>query len=409
MPTPERRVVGWDIGGAHVKACLMQRGEVLDVAQWACPLWQGLEHLDRVLDAAHERWPSLAAAHHAVTMTGEMVDLFEHREDGVRRIAERLAARLGAAEPPQFFAGDAGWCGAGDVARDWAAIASANWLATARHAARYTAQHSAQHPARHTVRQTAHPTDRQTAHPADPHTAHLAERPTTARANAAAGEGVLIDIGSTTTDLIAFRAGRVLATSRTDAQRLASGELVYHGVVRTPLCAVAPRIAWRGETLNVMNEFFATSADVYRATGELDPAHDLHPAADNAGKDAPATHRRLARMIGLDARDASPGEWLQLAHAWRAAQVAELAGQLQRVMEAHGLDAGATFVSAGCGDFLVADVVAQAVGPAAAERCIAYGTQVARVAHGAPPALARWAQVCAPSVAVAALFGEERL
>ena len=55
--------------------------------------------------------------------------------------------------------------------------------------------------------------------------------------------GMLVDIGSTTTDLIAFRAGRVASDSRTDADRLATGELVYHGVVRTPLCALARRIA----------------------------------------------------------------------------------------------------------------------------------------------------------------------
>ena len=84
-----------------------------------------------------------------------------------------------------------------------------------------------------------------------------------------------MDIGSTTTDLIAFKDARVLSHSRTDAQRLATGELVYQGVVRTPLCALAQRIDWRGTPHNVMNEFFATTADVYRLTGELDPAHDL--------------------------------------------------------------------------------------------------------------------------------------
>ena len=60
----------------------------------------------------------------------------------------------------------------------------------------------------------------------------------------------------------------VVGSSRSDADRLASGELVYHGAVRTPLCALGPRVAWRGAELNVMNEFFATAADVYRLTGE---------------------------------------------------------------------------------------------------------------------------------------------
>ena len=59
MPGLERLRVGWDIGGAHVKACLMHDGELLDVAQWPCPLWQGLAHLDTVLVQATRRWPAL--------------------------------------------------------------------------------------------------------------------------------------------------------------------------------------------------------------------------------------------------------------------------------------------------------------------------------------------------------------
>ncbi|HEX3142125.1 MAG TPA: hydantoinase/oxoprolinase family protein [Rhizobacter sp.] len=354
----EHGVIGWDIGGAHVKACLLQRGRVVDVAQWACPLWQGLEHLERALASARERWPAMGAARHAVTMTGEMVDLFEHREEGVQRIAALLAAGLPSPSPIQFFAGDAGWCSPERVASVWEQIASANWLATAQHAAR------------------------------------------------SCGEGVLVDIGSTTTDLIAFRGGRVVTSARTDVQRLATGELVYQGVVRTPLCALAHRIAWQGQELNVMNEYFATVADVYRLTGELNPAHDLYPSADNAPKDLIATRKRLARMIGMDARDAPEADWLAFAQAWRAAQVAELGGQLRRVIALHGLSKQAVVVSAGCGDFLVPDVLALAGG---ARRCLGYGSEVARVSPGSPnpETVAMWAQVCAPSVAVATLLDME--
>lgn len=362
MPQPERTVIGWDIGGAHVKACLLRDGLVVDVAQWACPLWQGLPHLQRVLLLARSRWPQFAVAMHAVTMTGEMTDLFEHREDGVRRIAAALAAEIGpsAASRLRFFGGDGLWCSADEARALWEPLASANWLATASHAAQ------------------------------------------------SLGDGVLIDIGSTTTDLIAFRAGRVLSRSRTDAQRLQTGELVYHGVVRTPLCALGPRIGWQGRQLNVMNEFFATTADVYRLTGELDAEHDLHPAADNAPKSAEATQRRLARMIGLDAREAAADDWLAFARAWRGRQVDELASQLARVIELHRMATPAVAVSAGCGDFLAADVLARA---GASWPLRSYGRDVARLAAGDSPAAgatARWAQVCAPSVAVAALFDREQ-
>ncbi len=375
MAMRERSLIGWDVGGAHVKACLMQHGEVQDVVQWACPLWQGLAQLAPVLQAARERWPGLDAAQHAVTMTGEMADLFANREDGVTRIAAELArsladpvpmARGSAPASVHFFAGDAGWCGVADVAAQWQAIASANWLATARHAAlRF-------------------------------------------------GDGLMVDIGSTTTDLIAFGGGRVVTGQRTDAQRLASGELVYQGVVRTPLCALAQRIEWRGRPHNVMNEFFATVADVYRLTGELKPEHDLYPSADSAAKDLPATRQRLARMVGLDERDGTADEWLRFARSWRSAQVAAIGGQLRRVIAAHRLGPDAVVVSAGCGDFLVGEVLASARAGSkdpSPGRIAAYGRDVARVA--AHPSAGRgaveaWAQVGAPCVAVATLFDKDR-
>src|SRR3954469_4032184 len=69
--------VGWDIGGAHVKACLLEHGAPGDIAQWPCPLWQGMEHLDAALALARSRWAGAWApgVSHAATMTGEMVDL----------------------------------------------------------------------------------------------------------------------------------------------------------------------------------------------------------------------------------------------------------------------------------------------------------------------------------------------
>ncbi len=349
----ERTVIGWDIGGAHVKAALLRGGAVVDAAQWPCPLWQGLDHLEHVLAQARARWPALGEHAHAVTMTGEMVDLFAHREDGVQRIAALLAGHLPA---PRFFAGDGGWFGAAQAGVQWEQIASANWLATARHAARALPQH----------------------------------------------EGLLVDIGSTTTDLIAFRRGHVLTASRSDAQRLQHGELVYQGVVRTPLCALVQRIGWRGARLNVMNEFFATTADVYRLTGELDEAHDQHPSADNAPKDAAHTRARLARMIGLDERDGSAAQWLAFAQAWRAEQLAELRGQVERVVADHDLAQGATVVAAGCGAFLVPELVP------GGWRFAAYASEVARIASGAAEGVAGWIQVGAPAVAVAALYEQEQ-
>jgi probable H4MPT-linked C1 transfer pathway protein len=350
MPPPEavRRQFGWDIGGAHVKACLLEDGAVRDIAQWPCPLWQGMEHLDAALAGARSRWPQAWAApgRHAATMTGEMVDLFADRGEGVARIAERLARSLGPSL--RLFDADAGWRAPAQAGPHWRSVASANWCATAR---------------------------------------VLAPR---------AGDAVLVDIGSTTTDLIPLRCGRSAALGASDAERLGTGELVYQGVVRTPLCALAPRVRLGAALVNVMNEFFATTADVYRLTGELAPAHDQAGTADGRGKDAQATRQRLARMVGRDAGDASAAQWLALAQCWKQAQLRELEGQLARVCANAGLAAHAPVIGAGCGAFLAAQL---------AQRCGRPFLRYADVALQPPTdaALAAWSDVCAPAVSVALL------
>jgi probable H4MPT-linked C1 transfer pathway protein len=354
MPVGEDDVIGWDVGGAHLKACWLRAGRVRDVAQWACPLWQGLEHLDAALTLARSRWPLAMAGAHAVTMSGEMVDLFADRADGVRLISRTLADRLPG--PVQLYAGPQRWVHPAQAADHWPSIASANWLACAQHAATRL------------------------------------------------GRGLLIDIGSTTTDVIAFDQGRVLGGSVSDRDRLATGELVCQGVVRTPLCALAPRTVFQGQTLNVMNEWFATTADVYRLTGELDPAHDQQPTADGADKSLPATRARLARLIGCDARDGSEADWLAFARGWRRRQCDEIASQVRRVLARHDrrpADAGRV-VAAGCGAFLVPAVLERHGGPV-----LDYGRDVAPIDAARPETLAAWARVCAPGVAVAALWWDD--
>jgi probable H4MPT-linked C1 transfer pathway protein len=371
-------IIGWDIGGAHVKASLLVAGRIADIVQWPTPMWQGLAHLDNSVAATRGRWPQFGAARHAVTMTAEMADLFPNREAGVLAIASRLGEQLGS--ETHFFAGDAGWAKLDTVAQNWEAIASANWLATARLIA------------------LSHP------------------------------DALLVDVGSTTTDLIPIVAGQPSPVGRSDAARLASGELVYLGVVRTPLCALARRIPFGGIYINVMNEFFATTADIFRLTGELDTEHDQYPPADGGSKDTAATCQRLARMIGRDARDASEAAWREFATHWRRMMTAEIARNVSRVERrvavaqaapptadliqraastAPGVTVGhanadadaapAPIVGAGCGLFL-AHGLAQNLG----RPFVPFDALI-----DADPACRKWVATCAPSVAVAVLLARE--
>lgn len=311
-------IIGWDIGGAHLKAVLLDAdGIVVFAKQVACPLWQGMHHLEQAIDALMHALPqthaNLSNMRHAVTMTGELVDIFTNRHDGVNQIAACILKKLGTQHGENlvqeqsnvlFYAGDAGFVHFEQVAHYSGRIASANWHLSVNYAANTLS------------------------------------------------EGLFIDIGSTTTDLIPFAAGKPLNQGSTDAERMRLGELVYTGVVRTPLMALAQTVAFAAHQYWVAAEYFATTADVYRLTGELSIADDMAETADGADKSEVATMRRLARMVGHDVEDADAASWLSLAHSFKESQLRLLEQAISTLLNRGIISEKAPVVGAGCGVFL---------------------------------------------------------
>jgi probable H4MPT-linked C1 transfer pathway protein len=301
--SPEGGVIGWDLGGAHLKlAWLDANGRLRRVAERATPLWQGLEPLGLALDELARTFP-LDTGEHYLTMTGELVDLFEDRAQGVVGLADYMAQRLPAGRL-HLYAGPLGFVEPSAAAHEHARIASANWYATAA----WTA--------------------------------------------ARVRDGLLIDIGSTTSDLLVLRRGEVWNLGYSDRERLASDELVYTGVVRTPVMAVTQRVPFHGAWQGVANEHFATMADVYRLLGELPDGADLHPSADGRDKGLPASRRRLARMLGADRDDGSEQDWRALASFIADRQIDVLSRACARQFS-RGMAFDAPLVGAGVGGFLV--------------------------------------------------------
>lgn len=336
---PADAVVGWDLGGAHVKAArLDSSGRVERVVQVPCPLWRGLAELDRALDAAESLLGPVPA--HAVTMTGEMADLFATRAEGVARLVAAMRDRFSGL---RFYAGAAGFVSPEGTTSAGLRLASANWMASA------------------------------------------------ALVAARMPDGLLIDVGSTTTDLVPVRDGRVRAHGRDDAERLEARELVYTGVVRTPVMALAPEVPFDGRFVPLMAELFATAADVHRLCGRLPPAADLYPAADGGEKSDAGSARRLARMIGRDADSLPLETWRTLARWLAEAQARRIEEACDVVLARDPLPADAPLVAAGVGRFLVSDLAARLH-----RRCLDFASLLPD--PGPEPELV---SDCAPAVAVA--------
>lgn len=341
-----RATLGWDVGGAHLKlARLGADGRLEAVRIVACPLWRGLDRLDEALGELADEFDAECAS--AVTMTGELVDLWPDRAAGVAAIAERLGQRLKG--PLAFYAGGR-FVGRDAVAEAWADVASANWRATAE---------------------------------------------------ALAGErrnGMLVDVGSTTSDLVPFVDGAVTALGATDAARLILEELVYVGATRSPVMAIAPKVPFAGAWIAPMAEHFATSADVFRLTGDLPEDVDLHPAADGGDKTEEASARRLLRMVGADLTPAAAPLAGGLALWLAEATLRRLCDAAARILSRPSAPQDPTVYGAGVGRFL-AEKLAKRLG-------LVY-REVGR-GWADDDALVDAASDCAPAVAVARLHAALR-
>jgi len=298
----EGAVLGLDVGGAHVKTARAD-GAGVRAATRAFPLWQDPGGLVDALRAAAAAVDGERAPAVAVTMTAELADCFETKAQGVAFVLDAVASAFPGREVLVFHA-DAGFWPADRARRDPLAVASANWRATAELVAR------------------------------------------------TAGDAWLLDVGSTTTDVVPVVGGAVAAVGRTDPDRLAAGELVYTGAVRTPACAILRRVTVNGRRYRVAAEWFAVAGDAHLWLGDLDPEAYAGPTPDGRGKSRAEAGARLARMVCADRTIWSDDAVTAIARAIAAAQVRAIAGAVREVRARLGARAPTRAVVVGAGAFL---------------------------------------------------------
>lgn len=110
-------------------------------------------------------------------------------------------------------------------------------------------------------------------------------------------KGILIDMGSTTTDIIPFKRGKILY-KRSDLERLLSKQLIYIGYLRTPLNVILNEIIFRGKPVRLSSEFFAITADLFNILGEIVEYSCETP--DGKGKSKEESMQRIARLLCSD-------------------------------------------------------------------------------------------------------------
>lgn len=286
-------MIGLDIGGANLKAA-HSGGSACSIP---FALYREPARLPTMLASLLEELPPGDVL--AVTMTGELCDCFATKREGVNRILDGVE-RVAGGRLIQVWQIDGRFVSLEEARRDPLSSAASNWLALAACVGLWYPD----------------------------------------------GFSLLLDVGSTTTDIIPILNGQPVPLGRTDLDRLRSGELLYTGVLRTPVCAL---LGADGAA-----EFFATMHDVYLVLGMLPEDSGYVDMADGRPAVLECSHARLARMLCADLETSTERERLELARRLARKQQSLIASRIQQVDRRIG-EPPRTVILAGSGAFLGED------------------------------------------------------
>ncbi|MEA2380204.1 MAG: (((gamma-L-glutamylamino)ethyl phenoxymethyl)furan-2-yl)methanamine synthase [Solirubrobacteraceae bacterium] len=275
-----RGVIGLDIGGANTKG-VWRDGDALRAISRPFEVWRDREALTAVVRDVVAELASDPVDLVALTTTAELSDAFRTKREGVAFVLDAAEAALPGPLLALTTAGELVTL-AEARARPFD-IAAANWVASAVAVA------------------AVHP------------------------------DALVLDVGSTTADVIPIAGGRVAAAGRTDLDRLLAGELVYTGLLRTNLAAIAPRVPVRGRWCPVASELFAISADVHLILGHLAPDDYSCPTPDGRPASVDSARERVARLVCSDVEQLEPAEIDAIAEFLHAEQVRRIEAAARQV------------------------------------------------------------------------------
>jgi (4-(4-[2-(gamma-L-glutamylamino)ethyl]phenoxymethyl)furan-2-yl)methanamine synthase len=281
-------VVGWDIGAANIKAAYIYNdpGGLFHTNTISKPfeIWKEKDRLPEILREIFEELVSdRSIPAMAVTTTAELSDIFTTKREGVLYVFECLrkcfpdAALFAFSLHGTFEPLDEAWNHPLD-------FAASNWLASAQWLVR--------------------------------------EYP----------NGLLIDSGSTTTDILPILNGKVSVKGLTDWERLESGELIYTGALRTNVAAIVQFVPVRGKFCRVASEYFTITADVHLILGHLQVLHYNCSTPDGIEPSLESARRRLARLVCADTEMLSSAEIDEIAKYVFEQQIDQIIDGLSQIL-----------------------------------------------------------------------------
>ncbi|MEA2069823.1 MAG: hydantoinase/oxoprolinase family protein [Asgard group archaeon] len=255
------KILGLDIGGANTKYALLENKQkedsVLCYDSDFFPIWKQYDNYGHYLHSLYKKLLEKFTHIDVIVsvITAELADCFETKKEGITKISktiDKVFLEKGLAKKALIYSVSGRFLSRKKAISKWMEVAAANWHAAAKYIG------------------LLYP------------------------------NCIIIDIGSTTTDIIPVHRGNIVSKGRNDLTRLQNSELVYTGLLRTNVATIVSKISLHSKEIPVASELFATTGDVYFILGEITKKEFTTETVNNKPITKNYSSNRLARIICAD-------------------------------------------------------------------------------------------------------------
>ncbi|MBN1330593.1 MAG: hypothetical protein JXA54_14050 [Candidatus Heimdallarchaeota archaeon] len=282
-------ILGLDIGGANTKYVLLKYqediSELLVAESRYFPFWKkNNEYPQFLINLKNELENLYGTISNVVCVTtAELADCYQTKKEGIEAICSYII-QVFSDQSPMIFDVQKRFIPCNEAVNNWLTVAASNWFATA------------------TFLGKKYP------------------------------NVIMIDIGSTTTDLIPIYDGKVVAQGRNDFERLISNELIYSGLLRTNVIALTHEIKLNSKIIPLASELFATTGDVYFLLDIITKEEFSVETADGKPVNKKSSLARISRIVCSDINQLSRKEILDIAKQLQIKHLEQLSNAFNVVL-----------------------------------------------------------------------------
>ena len=254
--------IGWDIGGANTKICVFDSNfNIIRVECININIWSNFIELNNLFNKISKDY-SLDIISNYITITAESCDNFSDRKNGILSILKNCNSFI--LGHKLFYTNQDRYIDFDSAKNNPEILYSTNWILTSKFVNKSDNIH------------------------------------------------LIIDIGSTTTDLIYKNID--VEENINDHLRLINNTLLYAGVIRTPISMLLNKVSYFSKSIPLVNEVFSTTGDVFNLTNDINFEKLDYLGADNLEYSKENSFKRLARSIGLDYQKEMQSEIIKISH-----------------------------------------------------------------------------------------------